>query len=114
MAGGVDLSKVPGRNDAEREFVYVIDLPDGWCGVDDVTSGASLRMRFDDRKLPYLWLFLSYGGWRGCYTAGLEPCTNMPKNLTDAVRTGRSARLTAGGVFETSAVVTLSDRTAGR
>jgi hypothetical protein len=103
----VDLRRVPAYGTA-REFVYVTELPESWCGVDDVTAGASIRMRFDDRRMPFLWLFLSYGGWRDCYTAVLEPCTNMPKDLSEAVRAGRSARLDAGAVFQTSVAVTLS------
>ena len=101
-----DLRRVRPRAD-HREFVYVSELPESWCGVDDVDAGASLRMSFD-KTLPFVWLFLSYGGWRDCYTAVLEPCTNMPKDLEQAVRDGQSARLDAGAVFQTSVGVTLS------
>ncbi len=107
LAGEIDLSVVPQRSSTAREFVYVTDLPDGWCGVEDMGTGAFLRMRYDARQLPFLWLFLSYGGWRGCYTAVLEPCTNLPKDLASAVRIGQSARLPAGGTFETGVTVTL-------
>jgi hypothetical protein len=103
----VDLRRVPAPG-PEREFVYVTELREGWVGVDDMSLGASIRMRFDHRRLPFLWLFLSYGGWRDCYTAVLEPCTNMPKDLAEAVRSGHSARLDAGAVFETSVAVTLA------
>jgi hypothetical protein len=103
----VDLRKVPACG-AEREFVYVTELPESWCGVDDAALGASIRMRFHQSHMPVLWLFLSYGGWRDCYTAVLEPCTNMPKDLAEAVRNGQSARLNPGTVFQTSVAVTLS------
>jgi len=103
----VDLSRIPAPA-TDREFVYVTELPENWCGVDDVSLGASIRMRFDDHRMPFVWLFLSYGGWRDCYTTVLEPCTNMPKDLAEAVRTGQSARLDAGAVFQTSVAVTLS------
>ena len=84
------------------------DLPDSWCGVDDASAGASIRMRFDQRQMPFLWLFLSYGGWKDCYTAVLEPCTNMPKDLAEAARCGQSGRLEAGAVFQTKVAVTLA------
>jgi len=103
----VDLRRVPPPG-AEREFVYVTELPESWCGVDDLSMGASIRMRFDNRRMPFLWLFLSYGGWSDCYTAVLEPCTNMPKDLAHAVRAGLSARLEPGAPFETSVAVTLA------
>ena len=63
--------------------------------------------KYDLADMPFLWLFLTYGGWRGCYTAVLEPCTNMPKELAHAVRIGQSARLAPGGVFQTRVAVTL-------
>jgi len=103
----VNLSGIPTRSSTGREFVYVAELPEGWCGMDDRARGASLRLTFDRTKLPFVWLFLSYGGWRGCYTAVLEPCTNMPKDLATAVRGGQSARLSPGGVFDTRVSLTL-------
>jgi len=106
-AGDRDLRLVPPRSHGGREFVYVTGLPDRWCGVDDVEKGAALRMRYDARQLPFVWLFLSYEGWRDCYTAVLEPCTNMPKDLAEAVRIGQSACLLPGGIFETDVTVTV-------
>ena len=103
----LDLSRIPGASADAREFVYVTDLPEGWCGVDDAAKGASVRLGFDRRVLPFVWLFLSYGGWRGCYTAVLEPCTNMPKDLAAAVRAGHSSRLSPGEVFETRVGLTV-------
>jgi hypothetical protein len=97
-----DLSRIPPRSERHREFVYVTDVPEGWCGVDDLDSGASLRLHFERLRLPYVWLFLSYGGWRDCYTAVLEPCTNLPKDLGEASRQGRSASLGPGHLFETT------------
>jgi hypothetical protein len=108
-----DLRRIPSASSEEREFVYLSGLPAGWCGIDDVEAGTTLRLRFDIRDLPYLWLFLSYGGWRDCYTAVLEPCTNMPKDLAQAVRAGRSAYLPPHAVFQTSLFVTLGARPSG-
>ena len=107
--GPVDLRTVPPAPCGEREFVYVSDVPDGWCGVTDHAAGASLRMTFDRQAMPYVWLFLSYGGWRDVHTAVLEPCTNMPKDLSEAVARGQSAHMAAHGSFETSVTVTLGD-----
>lgn len=104
----VDLRAVPEPAVKAREFVYVRDLPAGWCGVIDLAKDASLRLAFDQQVMPFVWLFLSYGGWRDVYTAVLEPCSNMPKDLTEAVRLGQSAQLAPGGVFRTSVTVTVS------
>lgn len=106
----VDMQQVPAPSIKQQEFVYVRDLPEPWCGVEDPGVGAALRMRFDADAFPYVWLFLTYGGWRDLYTAVLEPCTNMPKDLADAVREGQSALLLPGQEFTTTVSVTLSSR----
>jgi len=106
-ADGVDLSKVHPESSKAREFVYVSELPQAWCGVVDDDSGARLTIRFDGTRVPYVWLFMSYGGWRDCHTVVLEPCTNLPKDLREATRLGQSACLPPGGVFTTRVVAEL-------
>jgi hypothetical protein len=106
--GVADLSEIPPRGSAHREFIYVSELADAWCGVDDHEAGASLRMEFDRRVFPFVWLFLSYGGWRDTYTAVLEPCTNMPKDLAEATRRGQSAVLQPLEEFVTTVTVHLT------
>jgi hypothetical protein len=105
----VDLRTMPDPTTERREFLYVRDLPKPWCGVDDPGRDASIRMSFDGRQLPFVWLFLTYGGWRGLHTAVLEPCSNMPKDLAQAARLGHAARLEPGAEFETRVAVTLGD-----
>jgi hypothetical protein len=73
-----------------------------------VGGRAALRLRFDRGHLPFVWLFLAYGGWNGCYTAVLEPCTNMPKDLASAVKAGQSAHVPPFGSWETQVEVTLT------
>jgi hypothetical protein len=105
----VDMRAVPSPSSAAREFLYVSKLPAGWCGVADLEREASIRMQFDQQALPFVWLFLSYGGWRHTHTAVLEPCSNMPKDLAEAVRSGQSARLLPGEEFTTAVSVTVAD-----
>jgi hypothetical protein len=110
-----DLRVIPASSSNAREFVYVRELPEGWCGVTDTRAGASLRLTFDSDVFPFVWLFMSYGGWRQVYTAVLEPCTNQPKDLAEAVRLGQSAALSPGGEFRTTVAITLGpDREFGR
>jgi len=89
----LDLSILPPEREAHREFIYVAELPEGWCGVRDTRTGATLRLNFPREVFPYTWLFMTFGGWRGLYTVVLEPCTNMPKDLNVAFRLRQCAVL---------------------
>lgn len=109
---GIDLRAVADREQRQREFVYVRNLPAGVCGVVDPAQQSALRFEFDRAAFPYVWLFLSYGGWRDTYTAVLEPCTNVPKDLAEAVRRSTSARLLPGEQFEAVVAVTLGSAAA--
>lgn len=103
----VDLSIISPSSSKDKEFLYVWNLPQAWCGIEDIGSNASIKMSYDSHRLPFVWLFLTYGGWRNLYTAVLEPCTNMPKDLSEAVHLKQSARLDPGQEFKTSVSVTL-------
>lgn len=96
----VDLSVVPPREARLAEFVYVSDMPEGWCGVRRGNGGGEIRFSFPADVFPYCWLFLAYGGWRNHFTAVLEPCTNMPKDLDAAWERGTCAVLAPGATSE--------------
>jgi hypothetical protein len=85
----VDLSVLPPEEEKHREFVYVAQLPEGWCGVRDTRTGAVLRFHFPLDIFPYTWMFMTFGGWHSLYTVVLEPCTNMPKDLKTALHLGQ-------------------------
>ena len=104
----VDLSRLPPPEEKSREFIYVEDLPEGWCGVLHEPSGSRLRMRFATSVFPYTWIFMDFGGWRGLYVAVLEPCTAMPKDLHEAARLGRCSSLDAGASLSCDVAVEIS------
>jgi galactose mutarotase-like enzyme len=95
-----DLSLVLPKSRAAREFVYVSDLPAGWCGIERAGGGERIIFEFPLEVFPFCWLFMTFGGWRDYYTVVLEPCTNMPKDLDVALTAGRCARLDAGATLE--------------
>jgi hypothetical protein len=104
----VDLASFPRSEEKQREFVYVSQVPEGWCGVVDSASGRRIRMRYPQEVFPYVWLFMTFGGWRDLYTVVLEPCTNMPKDLQTAASLGQCATLTPCEAFEFGLSVELS------
>jgi len=97
-----DLSKVPATSGVPGyEMVYLTELRDGWCAVLDHATGSGFGLAFDPRIFSTVWLFQSYGGWRGLSLAILEPCTTYPYSLAEAARSGRVAHLAGGEVLET-------------
>ena len=97
--GTIDLSVVPERGEL-KEFVYVSDMPDGWCGLRRSRTGQSIIFKYPRDVLPYCWIFMTYGGWRDYYTVVLEPCTNIPKDLGEARRRQSCAFLDPKYVLE--------------
>lgn len=104
----VDLSVFPPADQGHREFVYVSDLTEGWCGVRSA-GGERLRLRFPKEIFPHTWLFMTFGGWRGHYVVVLEPCTNKPKDLRAALKAGQCASLPRGGVLECSVTASFDE-----
>lgn len=100
---GHELSECRDRSADLREFVYVHDLPEGWCAVSDRRLGARLRLSYPLADFPYCWLFITYGGWRDHQVVVLEPCTNYPKDLHEAIARGSSGVLPGGGSVSMSA-----------
>ena len=96
----LDLSLVRPPEERFREFVYVSDLPEGWCGIRRGRTGEALTIRYPLDVFPFCWLFITYGGWRDYHTAVLEPCTNVPKDLAAARERGTRAVLGPGEVKE--------------
>ena len=75
---------------------YATDLSAGWYAVEYPHRGIGVLFEFPLDLCPYLWLWLSYGGWRGYYLAVVEPWTSHPVTLSEAVAAGTHRVLTPG------------------
>lgn len=96
----VDISEVdPARNDCTLH--YVTDLREGVFRFVDKKNGIVSTLRFDRSIMNNVWLFLAYGGWRGHYTAVIEPSTSYPYDLATAIRQGHCATLRGGETLST-------------
>lgn len=104
-----DLSVLPAPADRHREFVYVRDFPEGWCGARNERTGSAFRLYFSPRILPSTWLFMTFGGWRHHYTVVVERCGDIRKDLTTAHRRGTCARLSSGESFTCTERAALED-----
>lgn len=83
----IDVSRVdPSRNDCTLHFVS--GLSEGVAMFIDEGDGLQSTLRFDRKILNNIWLFLAYGGWRGHFTAVIEPSTSYPVDLAAAIKEG--------------------------
>jgi hypothetical protein len=96
----IDLRLAPDPRRALKEFVYCTDLADGWCALTDVAARVGFGLRFPKEVFQSVWLFLTWGGWRGYSTAVLEPSTAWPKELDAAIARGSCSHLDPGGMLE--------------
>jgi galactose mutarotase-like enzyme len=96
--GSLDMSRVltPGEFAAGH---YATDLVAGWYAIEYPHKKLGLLFEFPLEVCPYLWLWLSYGGWRGYYLAAIEPWTSCPVTLSEAVAAKTHLVLKPGAEF---------------
>jgi hypothetical protein len=99
LLNGIDVSVIPHQEDT-MDFFYLFETASGEMRLESV-DGSCFAFQYDQAIFPYQWLFASYGGFLGHYTAILEPCTNMPIAVNDAMAQKRSAKLEPGEILET-------------
>ena len=81
------------RSSQSNEFFHGSGLPEGWCGITDTRAGSWVRIDYPTDVFPYCWIFMTYGGWRERSVVVLEPCTNHPKDIEQAISIGTAAVL---------------------
>lgn len=103
--GEIDMSRMlpPGKFSAGQ---YVTELTAGWYAIEYPEQQAGILFEFPLDICPYLWLWLSYGGWRGYYVVVVEPWTSCPVTLTDAITAGTHRILDPGETFSCAVRVT--------
>jgi len=74
-------------------MLYAGPLASGRCGLFRSVLGRGIMVHFDPSQLPYLGLWLCYGGWpdgseHRQLAVALEPAIAARGSLEDAVRDG--------------------------
>lgn len=67
---GIDLRIAGASSDGIAEMFYTDRLTHGRCGLYRASARQGITLSFDTAKLPYLGLWLCYGGWPD---PGVEP-----------------------------------------
>ena len=84
---------------------YTSRLQDGLCGIYREASAQVLEVSFNAERLPFLGLWLCYGGWPSDgkepqqYAVALEPTTSPCNNLANGQRTNTAISLKAGETY---------------
>lgn len=103
---GVRLDVASGAEAGTAEMFYSSRLNETACGIYREQSGQVLEVSFDSRRLPYLGLWLCYGGWPPDgeeplqYAVALEPTTSPCNTLAKAQQTNTAISLKAGETYE--------------
>lgn len=100
--GDRDMRQALGPEAVDLTLHYLTELDDGWLACTDTDARRGFGLVFDREVFPVVWLWVSYGGWRGNYHAIVEPWTGFPSSLSEAVAAGRARVLEPGESLETS------------
>ncbi|MHB0856525.1 MAG: DUF5107 domain-containing protein [Anaerolineae bacterium] len=100
MVEGQRADVIP-PDEGSVEFLYLYDLEQGRMAWVSREGDLTFAYTFDTQIFPYAWIFASYGGFEGHYTATLEPCTTMPIAVAEAAALGQTAVLESGETLRT-------------
>lgn len=88
----IDLSATEPASacNCEKFYFTALNLA-GWCAIEHTDTGETLRYDYDGKKIPYLGIWKTQGGYRGDYNIALEPCTGEFDDLYVANKLRRTA-----------------------
>lgn len=102
----LDLRNTQPVSAGTADMLYTPRLLSGWCGLYRARSGRGLILRFDPNQLPWLGLWLCYGGWPNDprlprqYAVAFEPTVAPHGSLSEAIAAGQAPILSPHDQFE--------------
>jgi hypothetical protein len=96
----VDLRRVEPPKAGTADMHYLTDVEEGWYAVTDQAAQVGFALRFPQHIFRHVWLFRTFGGWRGLYTLILEASTGYPCALAEAAAHGACAIMPPHGSLE--------------
>lgn len=103
---GLRLDVANGPEAGTAEMFYTPRLSEAVCGIYREVSGEMLEVSFDSQRLPYVGLWLCYGGWPSDgeeplqYAVALEPTTSACSTLAKAQQTNSAISLESGATYD--------------
>jgi len=95
-----DLRRVEPASTALADHHYLTGVTEGWYAVTDRRHQVGFGLVFPVKVFPNVWLFRTFGGWRGLYTLILEASTGCSRSLVEAREKGQCAQLAPGQALE--------------
>jgi galactose mutarotase-like enzyme len=105
-SGALDLAQVGKPDDDVADMLYTERLDTGVCGIFRRLHQKGIVMRFDVTQLPFLGLWMSYGGWpdgefaRKQFAVALEPTVAPFGALSESAAAGAAPSLVKNCPFE--------------
>ena len=103
---GIRQDITEGPEAGTAEMFYTSRLNEGYCGIYRSAADQILEISFDTQRLPYLGLWICYGGWPDDatgprqYAVALEPTTSGCNSLAEAQAAGSAVSLEAGELYD--------------
>ena len=120
MAGDVDMSLVPGPEQARDILAYFSDFESGWYAITNTEMGLGIGLAWDESVFPFAWFWQELNASPGfpfykcSYVMAIEPASSIPGQGLTAVmeKTGTHLTLQPGESrqVELKAVFYESDR----
>ncbi len=94
----IDLSKVQSKDLTMAIKFFSDKLKKGCAGLYRRKLDTSIIFNFDERIIPYLGIWLCYGGWpknndNPAYTIALEPTSGRPDSLSDGIKRNEASSI---------------------
>jgi hypothetical protein len=108
-----DLRRIEGPESGIADQQYLPNVSEGWYAVTDRRAKVGFGMVFPTSLFPNVWLFRTFGGWRGLHALILELSTGKSRNLEEARAKRECATLAPGASQEADLLAVAYDGVAG-
>jgi galactose mutarotase-like enzyme len=100
LSASFDSASEPDRFAAK---LFVRSASPGAASISTADGAERLTVRYDERQIPWLGLWINNRGWSGCgsqphLNLGLEPSTSPCESLTESISEGWTEQLEPGKI----------------